>query len=70
MSTPAATSLTLPAYLAGKPVSGDQVLEVLNPFDGSLAGTTSLLGTQQLEEAIVASLNHSTSLTRYDRFFF
>ena len=67
MSTPAATSLTLPAYLAGKPVSSDQVLEVLNPFDGSLAGTTSLLGTEQLEEAIVASLNYSTSLTRYDR---
>ena len=67
MSTPAAKSLTLPAYLAGKPVSGDQVLEVLNPFDGSLAGTTSLLATEQLEEAIVASLNYSTSLTRYDR---
>ena len=67
MSTPAATSLNLPAYVAGKPVSSDQVLEVLNPFDGSLAGTTSLLGTQQLEEAIVASLNYSTSLTRYDR---
>lgn len=48
-------SQTYPIYLAGKWVDSPHPLEVRNPFQDDLIGTTYLATNEQLEEAIVAA---------------
>ena len=45
-----------PFYLAGKPVRSGSPLEVRNPYDGTLVGTTWLAGDAEFESATVAAL--------------
>lgn len=44
-----------PIYLAGEWAESDTKLEVINPYDGSVVGTTFLASRDQLETAIVAA---------------
>ncbi|MDQ3780839.1 MAG: aldehyde dehydrogenase family protein [Chloroflexota bacterium] len=59
-----------PIYLAGEWVESDQPLEVTNPYDGSVIGTTFQATTEQLDQAIVAA-EEAFKVTRtmpvYDR---
>lgn len=60
--------LHLPAYVAGRPVESDAVLEVRYPYDGSLTGTCPLVARSHLEEAIQAALAPGRPvLTRHER---
>jgi acyl-CoA reductase-like NAD-dependent aldehyde dehydrogenase len=45
----------LPFYLAGRPASGRDVLDVLHPYDGSLVATVSVPTAAQVEEAVAAA---------------
>ena len=67
MTTTTAAALELPAFINGQPVESSDRLEVLNPWDGSLAGTVPMLGPDHLEAAIQAGLNAGEPLTRYQR---
>ncbi|MDP9354438.1 MAG: aldehyde dehydrogenase family protein, partial [Chloroflexota bacterium] len=44
-----------PMYLAGEWVESDTPLEVVNPYDGSLIGTTFQASAAQLDQAITAA---------------
>ncbi len=59
-----------PIYLAGEWVESDHPLEVTNPYDGSVIGTTFQATTEQLDQAIVAA-EEAFKITRtmpiYDR---
>ncbi|MEK6249573.1 MAG: aldehyde dehydrogenase family protein [Planctomycetales bacterium] len=70
MSTSAPTSnlLDLPCYVAGKPVSGDDQLEVRYPYTGEVVGVMPKVGRTELEAAIEAALAGGKPLTRYDRY--
>ncbi len=58
----------LPAYIAGRPVETRHKLEVRYPYDGSLTGTATLIGREQLEEAIQAALaGGKKTLSRHER---
>ncbi|MCH2106792.1 MAG: aldehyde dehydrogenase family protein [Planctomycetes bacterium] len=67
MTTTTAAALELPAFINGEPVDSPDRLEVMNPWDGSLAGTVPMLGPDHLEAAIQAGLNAGEPLTRYQR---
>ncbi|MBN8456472.1 MAG: aldehyde dehydrogenase family protein [Verrucomicrobia bacterium] len=57
-----------PAYIAGQAVETDSILEVRYPYDGSLTGTTALVGREHLDAAIRAALDPSNkTLTRHER---
>lgn len=51
----------LPSYIAGQPVDSADRLQVLNPWDGTLAGSVARIGPPQLEQAIQAALAFSAS---------
>jgi putative phosphonoacetaldehyde dehydrogenase len=58
----------LPAYIAGRAVETRRKLEVRYPYDGSLTGTTPLIGREHLEEAIQAALaGGKKTLSRHER---
>lgn len=60
--------MDLPSYIAGKPVSTDNRLEVHNPWDGSIAGTIHKVDLPHLEEAMrIQRTASEDSLTRYER---
>ena len=44
-----------PLWVAGKPVEGTERLEVRSPYDGSLVGTTTWAGDEQVEDAVAAA---------------
>jgi len=67
MTTTTAAALELPAFINGEPVDSSDRLEVMNPWDGSLAGSVPMLGPDHLEAAIQAGLNAGEPLTRYQR---
>ncbi|MGI8889020.1 MAG: aldehyde dehydrogenase family protein [Nocardioidaceae bacterium] len=48
---------TYSMWVAGKPVDGAETLEVRNPYDGQLVGTTTWATAQQIEEAVDAASN-------------
>ncbi|HEU0163722.1 MAG TPA: aldehyde dehydrogenase family protein, partial [Thermomicrobiales bacterium] len=50
-------SHTVPIYLAGEWVETADELDVVNPYDGSVVGTTYLAGQPQLETAIQAAVD-------------
>ncbi len=59
-----------PMYLAGEWATSDTELEVTNPYDGSIVGTTYLASRDQLETAIVAAeraFRTSRKTPTYDR---
>jgi aldehyde dehydrogenase (NAD+) len=49
------TPPTAPYWIAGRPRSGDDLLEVRSPYDGSLAGRTTQAGAADVEEAVAAA---------------
>lgn len=59
--------LDLPCYVAGVAVHSEQKLEVVYPWDGSLAGTVAKAGRGHLEEAIRAARSEHEPLTRHAR---
>jgi putative phosphonoacetaldehyde dehydrogenase len=61
------TTPSLPSYLAGQPTTGDDWLEVFNPWNGSPAGRVARINRAQLEVAIDAHLAPAVPLTRYER---
>ncbi len=67
MTTTTATALDLSAFINGEAVQSDERLDVMNPWDGSLAGTVPMLGPEHLEAAIQAGLAAGEPLTRYER---
>ncbi|MBQ0894895.1 aldehyde dehydrogenase family protein [Micromonospora sp. U56] len=44
-----------PNWIAGKPVGSDDILDVVHPWDGRLAGRVGLATPQQTEEAVAAA---------------
>ena len=58
----------IPMYLAGDWAESDMELDVTNPYDGSVVGTTFLASKDQLETAIVAAEGWTSRKTpTYDR---
>ncbi|MGH7000924.1 MAG: aldehyde dehydrogenase family protein, partial [Stellaceae bacterium] len=53
--------------LAGEKVHTDAVLEVLNPYDGSLVGTVPDARPEHVRQAFAAAKSFRSKLTRYDR---
>ena len=62
------STLTLPSYIAGKPVTGGTLLEVHNPYTTSLVGTVSMISAGDLEDAVNATTGSQEPLARYQRF--
>jgi acyl-CoA reductase-like NAD-dependent aldehyde dehydrogenase len=44
-----------PFYIAGRPATSDDVVEIRHPYDGRRAGTTSNATAEQVEEAVAAA---------------
>ncbi|QJE96135.1 aldehyde dehydrogenase family protein [Luteolibacter luteus] len=62
------STVHLPSFIAGEPVTTGSSLEVRYPWDDSLTGTAALIGPEHLEQAIIKALAFpSESLTRRDR---
>ena len=57
----------LSCYVVGERVRGDGKLEVHYPYTGELVGTVATVGAPELDTAITAALDHTASLTRYQR---
>lgn len=63
-------STTHPMFLAGEWAESDDTLEITNPYDGSIVGTTFLASQAQLETAITAAeaaFTSSRKMPIYDR---
>ena len=45
----------IPFYLAGRPATGPEVLTVRHPYDDQVAGTTSYVTPEQVQEAIASA---------------
>jgi len=59
--------LSLPSYIAGKPVTMDTWIEVTNPWNNETVGRVASINRDDLETAIQAHLAPATPLTRYVR---
>ncbi len=59
--------LSLPSYLAGKSVTTDTWIDVLNPYNNEQVGRVAASGRDHLEAAIQAHLAPAQPLTRYER---
>ena len=64
MTTTTDDALELSALINGQAVHSDERLDVMNPWDGSLAGTVPMLGPDHLEAAIQAGRAAGVPLTR------
>jgi phosphonoacetaldehyde dehydrogenase len=62
------TPLKMTSYVAGKPVSSSQLLEVRSPYDRRLVGTVTVANTSHAKQAIEEALKGGQKLTRYDRY--
>lgn len=67
MSIASTQVLELPSYVCGEAIESASKLSVHYPFDGSLAGTVSMIGSEHVESMIQSSLSGRSDLTRYDR---
>ncbi|MGY1704724.1 aldehyde dehydrogenase family protein [Geodermatophilus sp. SYSU D00697] len=47
--------MTTPYWVAGRPATGTDVLEVTSPHDGTVAGRTTLAGPEDVEAAVAAA---------------
>ena len=54
--------------IAGKPVGGERVIEVINPYTGAVVGTVPKAGLDDVRRAFSAAKNFKPKLTRYDRY--
>lgn len=59
--------LSLPSYLAGTAVTGDQWVDVFNPWNNGQVGRVACINGSQLEQVIQAHLQPRPALTRYER---
>ena len=59
--------ISLPSYLAGRAVSGDDWIAVNNPWNGDVVGRVACVTTAQLDAAVRAHLEPRPELTRYER---
>ena len=57
--------LSLPSYLAGTATTGDQWIDVTNPWNGENVGRVACVGGAQLDAVIQAHLVPAEPLTRY-----
>ncbi|HVR73303.1 MAG TPA: hypothetical protein VMT52_03190, partial [Planctomycetota bacterium] len=46
--------LVLPCYVAGRPVSTGERIEVRSPFTGRITGSVASVGRREVEEAVAA----------------
>ncbi len=53
--------------IAGKLVSTDDVIEVKNPYDGSLVGTVPMARPEHVREAFQKAKDFKPKLSRYER---
>ncbi|WPP50843.1 phosphonoacetaldehyde dehydrogenase [Catalinimonas niigatensis] len=60
--------LELHSYIAGEKLPGNSMLEVYNPYNGSLVGTVSQATLKDTQSAIAAGLKGGQPLTRYERY--
>jgi acyl-CoA reductase-like NAD-dependent aldehyde dehydrogenase len=60
--TPETGTDVLPFWLAGKQVTGDETLEVTNPYDGRVVGVVALATPAQVEDAIAAAVGVAREL--------
>ena len=60
-------TLALHSYIAGEKVQTDHLLEVINPYDGSLVGTVTQAGEAEVKKAIDTGLQGGKPLDRYKR---
>ena len=69
MTTGATTlrGLELPALIAGREVHTTERLEVRYPYTGETTGTVSLVGPDELEEAVAAAWQGGEALSRHER---
>ncbi len=66
-STAIQPTLDLPSYICGQPIKTDAKLPIYYPYDGSLTGTISQIGVDQIDPMIAGSLSGKSELSRYDR---
>jgi putative phosphonoacetaldehyde dehydrogenase len=59
--------LSLPSYIAGTATTGDQWIDVFNPWNGNPVGRVACITGAQLDSAIRAHLAPAEPLTRYER---
>jgi len=59
--------MKLSSLIAGKPVSGREVLQVRNPYNGSLAGTVRMATRKDLDAAVTAAREFNKTPTRFQR---
>lgn len=55
-------------YVAGKPVKGENTLEVRSPYDGRLVGTVALANAEDAKAAIEVAINERVTLSKYERY--
>ncbi len=55
-------------YVAGKPVKGENILEVRSPYDGRLVGTVALANAAEAKAAIEVAINERVTLSKYERY--
>jgi phosphonoacetaldehyde dehydrogenase len=61
------TPLKLSSYICGEPVDSGREVEVFYPYDGTLAGTVSLISPADLDRAIKTALRGGKPLSRFAR---
>jgi putative phosphonoacetaldehyde dehydrogenase len=54
--------------IAGQPVGGDRVIEVMNPYTGAVVGTVPKAGVDDVRRAFSVARNFKSRLSRYDRY--
>ncbi|MES2707056.1 MAG: aldehyde dehydrogenase family protein [Verrucomicrobiota bacterium] len=59
--------LTLPSYLAGTAATGDQWIDVTNPWNNEIVGRAACITREQLDAVIRTHLEPQPALTRYER---
>ncbi len=59
--------MDLSCFVAGKQITSERKLSVLNPYNGQRAGSVALAGRDHTEAAIKAALSAGEPLTRFER---
>jgi len=59
--------MKLSSLIAGNPVSGRDLLQVRNPYNGSLAGTVRMAARKDLDAAVAKAREFTQTPTRYQR---
>src|SRR3981081_1338694 len=54
--------------IAGKPVGGDKVIEVMNPYTGAVVGTVPKASIDDVRRAFSLAKSFKSRLTRYERY--